>query len=248
MEDEDDVEGAELVAGDAQVEADDDGVEDDAEFEDEKGGDLLPEGQASGFRGAVLELGVEVESVVGDAGLGCGAWGIDFFAASAIGDGALDVLVRAEAVFGLDVALCSKVEEEDEHDGCEYDGGGPGIQRPISRHAHAGVGSNLAVCGVQEVDEGGGDDDAGAEVAGEEVDVDGDAETWDSFSHDGEKGCAGGYDHDDEEGGYAGAELTVVFIAGGFDEADDIAWVGGCEVDVGGVEIIGTEVGGRHDY
>ena len=77
------------------------------------------------------------------------------------------------------------------------------------------------------MDEGGGDDDAGAEIAGEEVDIDGDAETGDSFGYDGEEGCAGGDDHDDEEGGYAGAELAVVFISGGGEGADDIAWVGG---------------------
>ena len=227
VEDEDDVEGAEFVAGDSQVEADDDRVEDDAEFEDQKGGDLLAEFCAAGFRAAVLELVVEV--VVGEVGLGRGAWAIGFFAVLAVlnvGDGALDVLLWTQAVFRLDVALRSEIHEEDEHDGCEDDCGTPGILRPISRHAHARVGSNLAVCWVQEVDEGGGDDDAGTEVAGEKVDVVGDAETGDSFSQDGEEGCAGGYDHDDEEGGYAGTELTVVFIFGGVEGADDIAWVG----------------------
>ena len=77
------------------------------------------------------------------------------------------------------------------------------------------------------MDEGGGDDDAGAKVAGEEVDISVDAETWDPFGHDGEEGCKGGYDHDDEEGGYARAEPAVVFVVGGGEGADDIAWVGG---------------------
>ena len=77
------------------------------------------------------------------------------------------------------------------------------------------------------MDEGGGDDDARAEVAGEEVDVDGDAESGDSFGDDGEEGRAGGYYHYDEEGGYAGAELAVVFVVGGVEGADDIAGVGG---------------------
>ena len=227
VEDEDDVEGAEFVARDSQVEADDDRVEYHAEFEDQKGGDLLAEFCAAGFRAAVLELVVEV--VVGEVGLGRGAWAIGFFAVLAIlnvGDGALDVLLCAQAVFRLDVTLCSEIHEEDEHDGCEDDGGTPGVLRPISRHAHARVGSNLAVCWVQEMDEGGGDDDTGAEVAGEQVDIDGDADTADSFGHNGEEGCASGYDHDDEEGGNASAELTVVFIFGGVEGADDIAWVG----------------------
>ena len=188
---------------------------------------MLAEGCAAGFRGAFFELGVEVKSVVGDVDLGCGAWGVDFLAVWGVGDGILDVLLGAHTVLHLDVALGSKVEEKDEHDGCEDDGGTPGILRPVPRHTHAGLRSDLAVCRVQEVDEGGGDDDAGAEVAGEEVDVDGDAETGDSFGHDREEGCAGGYDHDDEEGGYAGAELAVVFVVGGVEGADDIAWVGG---------------------
>ena len=109
MEDEDDVEGAELVAGDAYVKADDDGVEYHAEFQDQKGGDLLSEGGAAGWRVAFFELRVEVEPVVGDVGLGCGAWGIGFFAVFGHGDGALDVLVCAQTVFHLDVAICSKV-------------------------------------------------------------------------------------------------------------------------------------------
>lgn len=40
MEDEDDVEGFELLACNCEGEADEDGVEDDAEFEDEDGGEL----------------------------------------------------------------------------------------------------------------------------------------------------------------------------------------------------------------
>ncbi len=62
------------------------------------------------------------------------------------------------------------------------------------------------------MDERRGDDDAGAEVAGEEVHVDGDAESRDSFGDDGEECRAGGNNHDDEEGGDASTELTVVFV------------------------------------
>lgn len=62
------------------------------------------------------------------------------------------------------------------------------------------------------MDEGGGDDDAGAEVSSEEVDVDGNAEAWDPFCDDREEGRAAGANEDDEEGGYSGAELAVVFV------------------------------------
>ena len=96
------------------------------------------------------------------------------------------------------------------------------------------------------MDEGGGDDDAGAKVASEEVDVDGDAEARDSFGDDGEEGCAGGDDHDDEEGGDAGAESAIVLVVSGVEGADDIARVGGGEIDTGNVEIGATEVVGRH--
>ena len=60
--------------------------------------------------------------------------------------------------------------------------------------------------------EGCGDDDAGAEVASEEVDVEGYVEAWDSLGHDGKEGCARGNGHNDEESGNAGTELAVVFI------------------------------------
>lgn len=50
------------------------------------------------------------------------------------------------------------------------------------------------------MDESGSDDDAGAEVASEEVDVERYAEIGYSFGHDGEECRAGGNNHDDEEG------------------------------------------------
>lgn len=55
------------------------------------------------------------------------------------------------------------------------------------------------------MDEGRGDDDTGAEVSSEEVDVDGNAESGDSFGDDWEESGAAGHDHDDEESGDAGA-------------------------------------------
>ena len=62
------------------------------------------------------------------------------------------------------------------------------------------------------MDESGGDDDAGAEVTSEEVDVEGNAESGYAFGDDGEESRAGGNNHDDEEGGDSCAELAIVFI------------------------------------
>jgi hypothetical protein len=65
VEDDDRVEGVELGAGSAQVQADDDGVEDDAEFEDQEGRDLLAEGALFDLHGrrrdaVLLRIGLEV--------------------------------------------------------------------------------------------------------------------------------------------------------------------------------------------
>ena len=213
MEYEDYVEGAEFVAYDAEVESDDDGVEDHAEFEDQERGDLLSEFGPAGFCAAVFDFLVEGLIGMRCVGYGAGSRPSDFFCVPAVGDGVLDVLFCAHAVFCLDVPLRSKVEEEDEHDRCEHDGGTPGILRPSSRHTYACLGADFAVCWVQEMYESGSDDDAGAKIASEEVDVDGDAESWDSFCDDGEECRTGGYNHDYEEGGDAGAEVAVVFVA-----------------------------------
>ena len=56
MEDEDGVEGAEFGADHAEVETDDDGMEHDAEFEDQEGSDLLLESEAASFRVTNLEF------------------------------------------------------------------------------------------------------------------------------------------------------------------------------------------------
>ncbi len=153
MEDEDGVEGAEFGADDAEVQSDDHGVENHAELEDQKGGDLLLEGQPGGFGVVVFdflrESHFEVLFRAGDVRLGfsTGCVGI-FFSVFDAGDGFLDVLLGSHTVFHLDVALRSKVEEENHHDGGEHDGGAPRVLGPSSRHAHAGVGSYFAVCWV----------------------------------------------------------------------------------------------------
>ena len=75
--------------------------------------------------------------------------------------------------------------------------------------------------------EGGSNDDAGAEVASEKIDVEGDAESGDSLGDDGEKGGAGGNGHDDKEGRDPGAELAIVFVGRGGKGADNGLWVSG---------------------
>lgn len=225
MEHEDDVQGGEFVARDPEVEPDDDGMEYNAEFQYQEGGDLLPKCGPTAYR--VAESEFLVEGFVLRAEDGPVARHIVVLPVFNGSDGTLDVFFRAVAVFCLDVALRSKIEKKDQHDGSEHDGGTPRILRPIPRHAHARLGPDLAVCWVQEVYESGGDDDAGAKIAGEEVEVDGDAETGDSLGDDGEEGCTGGYDHDDEEGRNSGAESAVILIVSGIEGADDIAWVGG---------------------
>ena len=96
------------------------------------------------------------------------------------------------------------------------------------------------------MDESRGDDDAGAEVASEKIDVEGDAESGDSFGDDGEECRAGGNSHDDEEGGDSRAELAIVFVGRGGEGADYVAGVCSCEIDVGSVEVCVAEVVGRH--
>jgi len=50
------------------------------------------------------------------------------------------------------------------------------------------------------LNKGCGDDDAGAEVAGEQVDIDGYLQLWHSRRKNGEEGGSSGYNEDDEEG------------------------------------------------
>ena len=250
MEDEYGIEGAEFGSHDAEVQSDDDGVEYHAKFEDQKRGDLLLECEPAGFRVNVFDcFGVSHLVVLFRAGKGClrsATRRLGFRTHFNARNGALNVLFCAHTVLDLNVAFCAKAEEENHHHGGEDDGRTPGVLGPSSRHAHAGVGSDLAVCGIEEMNEGGGDDDTGAKVACEEVDVERDAETGNPFGDDGEERGTGGYDHNDEEGGYPRAELAVVFIAGGGKGADDITRVGGCEVDVGRVEVGVTEIIGGH--
>ena len=226
MEDEDDVQGGELVPRDAQVQTDDDGVEDDAELEDEEGGDLLAEGLFAGEGvfggGGVVFLEALFEGGEGGAlgglfvrGGAGGGLGIGVVVLAVGGDGAFDVLVPCHAVCGFHVALCAEVQQKDQHDCHQHDCRGPGVDRPVPRHAHAGRRTDLHVGRVEEVDKRCSDDDAGTEVASEQVDVERDAEAGDALGDDGEEGCGRRADEDDEEGGDACSQLAVVLVASG---------------------------------
>lgn len=141
-----------------------------------------------------------------------------------------------DAVLGLDVQLGGKVHEEDDEDGSEHDGRHPGVVGPVAGHADAGRGTDLIVGRVEQVHEGRGDDDAGAEVAGKQVDGDGDLERGDALRDDGEEGGRGGADQDDEDGRDARAQLAVVVVAGRVEIADDVRRVDIVEIYVGRVE------------
>jgi len=164
VEHEDRVQRGEFRARSPEVQPDDDGVEDDAELEDQEGGDLLLEGALVGRRGGgvVAELlEVVLGALVGGIGSGfvsadavllvAGVEGLVAFVVVASGDEAFDVGVAVRvAVFDFDVTLGSKVEEEDEHYGAEDYAGDPGVAGPTAGHADACLGPDLAVSGVEE--------------------------------------------------------------------------------------------------
>lgn len=104
------------------------------------------------------------------------------------GHGFLDAAILLDTVFSLDIEGCAKVEKEDDHDGEEDDGWAPSIVGPVAGHANAGVGADFSVGGVEQMDKGCGDDDAGSKVACKEVDIHGDTERFDVPGDDGEKG------------------------------------------------------------
>lgn len=93
------------------------------------------------------------------------------------------------------------------------------------------------------LDEGGSNDDAGTEVAGEEVHIDVDTQPSHTSSQDGEERGSGRYNEDHKEGGYAGTQATVVLVDAQAEVADNVSRVGSVEVDIGGVEISGHDEG-----
>lgn len=79
--------------------------------------------------GVIVVVGVRAGTVGGDDGVDCWAVG--------------------EAVFAVDVLLCSEVHEEDDGDGSQDDGWAPGVIGPVASHAYTCIGTNFAICWVK---------------------------------------------------------------------------------------------------
>ena len=166
MEDEHGEQDRELATGRAQVQPDDDRVEDNAELEDEEGCDLLAEGRLGGQLLRVLRGGLDV-ALLRLPGLLRGDGGVEVLVlvarvqlvvaqrrvalARLVGDNALDVLLGVmQVVLVIDVALGTEVHQEDEHDRDQGDGWRPRVGRPTFRHADTGVGADLTIGRVEE--------------------------------------------------------------------------------------------------
>ena len=305
MEDNNGVESGKLLADDAEVETDDDGVEEYAELQDEEGSNLLTE-DALRLRGITGKEGVrlDVDGVLGVAmravsasgrgrrslrnrilgilvarvkelvtGMGVMAnggmlarrgmavimrlrsvavisgVGAVSGVAGASGDNLLDADIGLALVLVLDVPLSTVVQEEDEHDGSHGDGGRPGVSIPALGHADARGGADLLVGGVKKVDKSRSDDDAGTEVASEEVDIARNAQARNASSKNREESGQRRSGQDDEQGRDAKADTTIVVVRRGIHVADHSARVGSLKIDAVGIEGHGGRGGdnvGRH--
>lgn len=145
-------------------------MEDDAKFQNEKGGNLLTEALLSRsdvdtissiILGKFLLVGcchcLSLDLEVGVAGPPISSIGVP-------SNSVLDVYIRLKAVFDLNVALGAEIEEEDDYHRSEDDCRTPGVVRPAASHANAGSRPDLAVRWIEEMDESCCNDDAGAEV------------------------------------------------------------------------------------
>lgn len=89
------------------------------------------------------------------------------------------------------------------------------------------------------MNECGCDNDTGAEIASEEVDIERDVKAWYSFGYDWKKCDDGRDDADNKDGGDSSTHVAIVFVFGCVDEADDIARIGGCNIVRLGCECCG---------
>ena len=181
VEDEHDVEGDELLAGDGERQADEDGVEDDAEFEDEDGCELC----RVGFRDHVLRFPVRREFRIGhvialvaevvvaaDVGVRWGGFDVlgsrfTVLEAQVVAvDGAVAVAVCVAlalavrvVVIGAKVAVPHDHEFEEEHceDGHEGDTLDPGVTCDDTGETLV---SQSLVCWCEQMDECCSDNDA----------------------------------------------------------------------------------------
>ena len=150
-------------------------------------------------------------------------------------DGTFDVGV-SESIFLLNVPFGAEVEEEDQHDRRHGNGRRPRVLGPAASHADAGRRADLIVGGVEEVNEGRRDDDAGTEVAGEQVDIARYSETRYAGGEDREEGQEGRRDEENEDGRDTGADAAIELVAAPIHVADDVSGVGRIEIDAVGIE------------
>ena len=263
MEDEHSVEGIEFLSRDTEVQSDDHGVEYHAELEDQEGGDLLLEravaGRFVGFAVGFETFGAEfflVRFCCGCSGFSVsrrGSRSVNMHVSgvgtgvSLAGDSRLNVRVVMDTVLDFYIALGNEIEQEDDNDRCQYNSWTPGVDGPAPRHAHACVGSDLPIRGIQEMDECCGDNHPRAEIASEEIDVERNSEPAHALGDHGKECYDCGDDPDDEEGGDAGAEFAIVFVVGEFEVADYSGRVGSGEINIVRVEAVaGGDWRGRH--
>ncbi len=200
MEDQDDIESLELVPCNRQGQADEDGVKDDTEFEDEDGChlrrivfDVLPaEADIVSFRvGVIVVVVFTIMAQVVLARHVCGG-GDTALAAGFESRGApafelVLVLSCVVMVEGCEAHSHELGEEKDEdcHEGDAFD---PGILRDGSSQT---IVQESIIGGGEEVDEGRGYDDSGTEVLGHEEGPSGYADAFVTGRVDGEQGaCA----------------------------------------------------------
>lgn len=101
------------------------------------------------------------------------------FAVTAVmmtGDESLDVRAVSKTVLVVNIALCTEIHKEDDHDGGEDYSWNPGIDCPVTSHADACIRTNLAISRVEEMNKCRSNDDSGTEVSSKEVDIDIDSE------------------------------------------------------------------------
>nr|POE92324.1 hypothetical protein CFP56_70395 [Quercus suber] len=101
--------------------------------------------------------------------------------------------------------------------------------------------------GRDSLDKGRGDNDSGAKVASEQIDVKGNIEPGPG-REDGEKGHGRGDDENDEDGGNAHADRATVLIVSDLEGADDLAVhiiADISEIDIGSVKSVHFDGGGR---
>jgi hypothetical protein len=91
-------------------------------------------------------------------------------------DESLNVRTVSEAVLVVDIALCTEIHKEDDHDGGEDYSWNPRIDCPVTSHADACIGTNLAISRVEEMNKSRSNDDSSTEVSSKEIHIDIDSE------------------------------------------------------------------------